>query len=138
MVGGGAKDKKFVGKMLGFINEGRTRLRAVDDKHGTPTYAKDLAAGLHALVETGYFGLYHLVNGGGACSRFDVAIELCRILGREDIEVEAVSSAHFPLPAPRARSEAMVNYKLQLLGLDGQRHWRDALRAYLVEDLSLD
>jgi dTDP-4-dehydrorhamnose reductase len=137
MVGGGEKDKKFVGKMLELIDDGRTSLRAVDDKHGTPTYAKDLATGLRALLETGHFGLYHLVNGGGSCSRFDIAVELCRILGRADIEVDPVSSAHFPLPAPRARSEAMVNYKLQLLGLDGQRHWRDALRAYLREDLSL-
>jgi dTDP-4-dehydrorhamnose reductase len=75
------------------------------------------------------------VNGGGSCSRYDVAVALCEILGREDISVEPVSSAFFPLPAPRARSEAMINYKLRLLGLDPMRPWRDALEAYVTQEL---
>jgi dTDP-4-dehydrorhamnose reductase len=135
MVGGGTKDKKFVGKMMQFIDAGRTQLQAVDDKLGTPTYANDLAGGIRSLLDTGYFGLYHLVNSGGACSRYDVAVALCEILGRDDIVVEPVSSAFFPLPAPRARSEAMVNYKLQLLGIDPMRGWRDALEAYVTHEL---
>jgi dTDP-4-dehydrorhamnose reductase len=135
MVGGGPKDKKFVGKIMQFIDAGRTQLKAVDDKVGTPTYAKDLAHGIRLLLDTGYFGLYHLVNGGGSCSRYDVAVALCEILGREDISVEPVSSAFFPLPAPRARSEAMINYKLRLLGLDPMRPWRDALEAYVTQEL---
>jgi dTDP-4-dehydrorhamnose reductase len=136
MVGGGAKDRKFVGKILEFIDRGDTRLQGVDDKLGSPTYARDLVRGIRALLETEYFGLYHLVNSGGNCSRYDVAVELCQILGRDDIEVEPVSSAHFPLPAPRARSEAMVNLKLQLLGIDSMPHWREALKSYVTEELS--
>jgi len=31
----------------------------------------------------------------------------------------------------------MVNYKLQLLGRDRQRHWREALEAYVTEELEL-
>ncbi len=135
MVGGGPKDKKFVGKLVEILEGGETHLRAVDDKLGTPTFARDLATGIRSLLETGYFGLYHLVNGGGACTRYEVAVELCRILGRDDVTVDPVSSAYFPLPAPRARSEAMVNYKLQLLGLDRQRHWREALEAYVTQEL---
>jgi dTDP-4-dehydrorhamnose reductase len=135
MVGGGAKEKKFVGMLLRQLRDGSTTLRAVDDKLGTPTYAKDLAGGIHRLLETGYFGLYHLVNAGGSVSRYDVAVAMLELLGREDVAVEPVGSAHFPLPAPRARSEAMVNYKLRLLGIDPMRPWRDALAAYLVDEL---
>lgn len=136
MVGGGPQDKKFVGMMVGFIEAGHTTLRAVDDKFGSPTYAKDLALGIRHLLDTGRYGLYHLVNSGGNCSRYDVAVELCRVLGRDDVLVEPVSSAFFPLPAPRARSEAMVNYKLELLGIDPMRSWRDALQAYVLEELA--
>jgi dTDP-4-dehydrorhamnose reductase len=135
MIGGGLKDKKFVGKIMQFIDSGEQHLRAVDDKLGTPTYASDLAGGIRVLLDSGYYGLYHLVNAGGACSRYDVTVELCRILGRSDIAVEPVSSAFFPLPAPRARSEAMVNYKLSLLGIDPMRHWREALEAYVTQEL---
>lgn len=135
MVGGGPKDRKFVGKMLEFIDRGDTQLRAVDDKWGSPTYAKDLAQGIRALLDTGYYGLYHLVNRDGHCSRYEVAVALCEILGRDDIDVEPVGSAHFPLPAARARSEAMVNYKLDLLGINPMRPWREALTAYLRDEL---
>jgi dTDP-4-dehydrorhamnose reductase len=135
MVGGGPADKKFIGKLVEIIESGTTELRAVDDKLGTPTYARDLATGIRALTETEHYGLYHLVNAGGSCSRYDIAVALVEILGRTDLKVEPVSSAYFPLPAPRARSEAMINYKLQLLGLDHQRHWREALEFYVRNEL---
>lgn len=137
MVGGGPQDRKFVGKMIELLEAGNTTLRAVDDKFGSPTFAKDLAHGIRHLLATGHYGLYHLVNSGGDCSRYDVAVELCRILGRTDVTVEPVSSAFFPLPAPRARSEAMVNYKLQLLGMDPMRTWQEALQAYVAEELAV-
>jgi dTDP-4-dehydrorhamnose reductase len=135
MVGGGASDKKFVGKLIEIIESGTTTLRAVNDKFGTPTYARDLATGIRGLVDTGYYGLYHLVNRGGSCTRYDVAVALVELLGRDDLTVEPVSSAFFPLPAPRARSEAMVNYKLELLGINRQRHWREALEDYVRNEL---
>ena len=135
MVGGGPKDRKFVGKMLEIVERGDTHLRAVDDKWGSPTYAKDLARGIRALLGTGHHGLYHLVNADGNCTRYEVAVALCEILGRGDVRVEPVGSAYFPLPAPRARSEAMRNYKLQLLGIDPMRPWREALEAYVREEL---
>jgi dTDP-4-dehydrorhamnose reductase len=135
MVGGGDKDRKFVGKLLEIIDGGTTHLRAVDDKSGSPTYARDLATGIRSVLETGYYGLYHLVNGGGSCTRYDVAVALVELLGRDDLTVEPVSSAFFPLPAPRARSEAMRNYKLELLGLNEQRPWRDALEWYVRNEL---
>lgn len=135
MVGGGPADKKFVGKMLEQLDGGATTLRAVSDKLGTPTYARDLATGIKGLLDTGYYGLFHLVNRGGSCSRYDVAVAVVELLGRGDVTVEPVSSAFFPLPAPRARSEAMTNYRLELLGINRQRHWREALEHYVRVEL---
>ncbi|MGH3050635.1 MAG: dTDP-4-dehydrorhamnose reductase [Gaiellaceae bacterium] len=134
MVGGGALDKKFVGKIAEQIQGGSTHLKAVDDKFGSPTYAPDLLRLIKRLVATGFHGLYHGVNRG-SCTRHDVAVELREILERPDVEIEAVSSAHFPLPAPRARSEAMRNYKVELLGIEDSRPWRDALREYVLGEL---
>jgi dTDP-4-dehydrorhamnose reductase len=75
-----------------------------------------------------------MVNAGTS-SRYDVAVAMCDIINRPDIEIEPVSSAYFPLPAPRARSEAMRNYKLELLGLNSMRSWREALEEYMLEEL---
>ena len=130
MVGGGPKrDKKFVGKIIERMNE-TTVLKAVNDKIGSPTYTVDFSRCLTDLIETGYYGLYHCTNKGYG-SRFDVAKKIVDFLGRSDVTVEPVSSAYFPLPAARARSEMSRNYKLELLGKDTTRNWEDALKEYI-------
>lgn len=135
MVGGGEKDKKFVGLISRLMIQGTNPIRIVDDKIGSPTYAKDLVGGIHALLETGYYGLYHLVNKG-QCSRYEVGLLIREVLQRPDIEILPVSSAYFPLPAPRARSEAMRNLKLELLGVHQMRGWEEALREYILTQLA--
>jgi dTDP-4-dehydrorhamnose reductase len=134
MIGGAHLDRKFVGKLAELIRGGETHLRAVDDKWGSPIFARDLLEGIKRLTGTGQHGLYHMVNQG-AVTRYEIALELRSILGRPEVEIEPVSSAYFPLPAPRARSEAMQNYKLQLLGLDEMRPWQDALSEYVHTEL---
>lgn len=128
MMGGGEKDHKFVGKIVELALQ-RDRINVVNDTWGNPTYAKDLVANLRLLTDTGLYGLYHMVNTG-ACTRYEMALEIVRWLGKE-VRVDPVSSAHFPLPAPRPRSEAARNYKLDLLGLNHMRPWKDALYDYL-------
>ena len=135
MIGGGPeKDKKFVGKIARLIFEGKKELSIVDDKIGSPTYARDLLNGIKALIETRYFGLYHMVNRGAA-SRYQIALAARDALKRPDVSIKPVSSASFPLPAPRGRSEAMRNLKLQLLNIDSMRPWEDAVRDYVVSEL---
>ena len=134
MVGGGRKDKKFVGKIARLIVGGKRDLKVVNDKLGSPTYGKDLLTGIEKLLGTRHYGLYHMVNEG-CCSRYDVAVAIKEIIQRTDVSIQPVSSAHFPLPAPRARSEAMRNLKLDLMGLFTMRCWQDALREYVVDEL---
>ena len=130
MIGGGEKDKKFVAKIGHKMLAGEQNLKVVDDKFGSPTYATDLLRGIRKLLQTGYYGLYHMVNTG-VCSRYEIALAMRDVLGCDEINIEPVSSAYFPLPAPRARSEAMDNLKLRLLGLNWMRPWQAALREYL-------
>ena len=134
MIGGGKKDKKFVGKITQLILDGRKQVQVVDDKFGSMTYAKDLLHGIRRLLKTNYFGLYHMVNNGVA-SRYEVALAIRDILGKTDVQIKPVNSAHFPLPAPRARSEKLHNYKLELLGMNQMRYWKDALKEYVLSEL---
>lgn len=128
MFGGRARDKKFVGRIAELCQTQREIL-AVNDKVGTPTYASDLLKTVKALGETGLYGLYHVVNRG-SCTRYDVALEVARLLG-SPVSVKPVSSAVFPASAPRSRSEAARAYKLDLLGINQMRDWRAALASYL-------
>ena len=128
MMGGKEKDKKFVAKMIQLF-EKTNKVQVVIDKIGSPTYARDLVCGIKELIKTNYYGLYHMTNHG-VCSRYEVAKEIARIL-KKDIMIEPVSSALFPLPALRARSETMRNFKLELLGIIKMREWQEALEDYL-------
>ncbi len=133
MFGGASRDVKFVGKIARLIQGGQTRLEAVDDLVGSPTYALDLLLGIHRLMQTGAYGVYHLANAG-SCTRYACALAIRDTLERPDVEIAPVSSDRFPLPAPR-RSEALGSVKLEPLGL-AMRPWREALREYLLTELA--
>jgi dTDP-4-dehydrorhamnose reductase len=131
MVGGWEIDKKFVFKIIQQLKEGKTELKAVADKFGSPTFTKDFAANLMNIVETDRYGIYHLANKGTA-SRFDIAVKIVEFMGLAGgVKVSPVGSDQFPLPAPRANSEMMRNYRLELLGLNQMPHWEESLKNYI-------
>jgi dTDP-4-dehydrorhamnose reductase len=131
MIGGGpVKDTKFVGKIMKQLEAGTRELNAVTDKIGSLTYSSDFSKCLIDLMQTGWYGTYHLANKG-TCTRYDVAKHILDHLGRNDVVLNAVTSEAFVLPAPRARSEMLRNYALELRGMDTMRSWQDALNHYL-------
>ena len=129
MFGGGNRDKKFVGKIISLAQRGQ-KLQVVDDKFGSPSYTNDLSRGILKLVETGWYGTYHMANPG-CCSRFEYAQKIVELAGIPNCSMRPVSSDAFPLPAPRPRMEAIRNYVLQLLGLNWMRPWEEALKDYI-------
>jgi dTDP-4-dehydrorhamnose reductase len=135
MFGGGDRDKKFVGKIIDLAKRTQ-RLQVVDDKFGSPTYTRDLAEGILKLVETGWYGTYHMANVG-CCSRFEYARKVVELAGIDGCPMEPISSSAFPLPAPRPRMEAIRNHMLQLLGLDWMRPWEESLEDYIKNHLRL-
>ncbi|MEA2610037.1 MAG: dTDP-4-dehydrorhamnose reductase [Chloroflexota bacterium] len=133
MVGGIDRDHKFVAKVIDQIRAGATTIRAVTDKLGTPTYTSDFAQNMLELIETPFYGRYHMACLGEG-SRYDVAREIVDFYGRHDVDVVPVTSEAFAdeYPAPRPRSEMMRNHMLELRGLNRMRPWREALREYLT------
>lgn len=125
MMGGGAEEKKFVGKIVAQLLEGKRKLMAVSDKRGSPTYTVDFARNLMLLVESGLYGTYHMANHG-TCTRDEIARRIAAFMGIDAV-VEPVPSSCFPLPAHRPDSECLRNYKLELLGLDRMPPWEKSL-----------
>ena len=134
MVGGYERDKKFVGKILRLLEE-RRELSVVTDTRGSLTFTTDLSVGLATLLEARQTGLFHMANQG-VCSRYDVACKLIQYLSRTDVTIRPVTSEAFPLPAPRSRSEALQNHRLQSLGLDAMPSWEQSLHRYILEYLN--
>ena len=138
MMGGGAKDKKFIKKILNQVEAGVSQLFIVNDRLGTPTYTHDFATNVIEVLNFEHWGTYNMVCQG-ATSRLDVVQETLSILGRaDDIEVVPVTSDHFKQEyfAPRPPSERLVNLKLKLRGLDMMQDWRSALYKYITSDFS--
>ena len=129
MIGGGRKDKKFVAKIVELLSQ-KKELLAVNDKFGSPTFTEDMVECMLPLINTARFGTYHMANKG-ACSRYEIACRILEYMGKEGVVIKPVSSAFFPLPAPRSRSETLDNFKLRLSGMDNMRPWQQALEAYL-------
>jgi dTDP-4-dehydrorhamnose reductase len=110
----------------------RPALNIVSDKFGSPTYTLDLTHGLERLIGTGLYGTYHMVNTGTSCSRLEYARAILEYAAIDSCQLHPVSSAAFPLAAPRPRMEAARNYSLELQGFNWMRPWRDALHEYVV------
>ncbi len=136
MMGSGpSKDKKFIQKLMKQIKDGCKELFVVNDKDGTPTYTHDFAKTVKELIEKEYWGLYNCVCDGQT-SRFEVAEELLKIIGKENsIKISSVSSDYFKdiYYAERPPSERLVNKKLNLRGVNKMRDWKISLREYIGE-----
>ena len=69
------------------------------------------------------------------CSRYDIALKIVEFMGlAKEVIVKPINSAQFPLPAPRAHSEMMNNYKLDLLGRNNMPHWQESLEDYIKKN----
>lgn len=139
MIGGGERDKKFVHKIISQLRGGATRIFAVNDKRGSPTYAVSFSKMLLQMVTRCSYGTYHLTCTGTA-TRFDVATRILEILGRADVELVPVASDYFRNEyfAPRPRSEEMRNYVLDMMSMNEMPHWSEALEEYLRKDFRED
>jgi dTDP-4-dehydrorhamnose reductase len=105
-------------------------LKVVTDEVGSPTYTRDLAAGLIGLVEAGAKGIYHLA-GSGSCSRFELAAEVLRLAGLST-PMEPVTSDAFPTKAARPMNSVLDCSKAAALGVE-MPYWDDALARFIAE-----
>lgn len=135
MMGSGPKkDKKFIQKLMKQLKDGTKELFIVNDKDGTPTYTHDFALTVKELIQKEYWGLYNCVCGGQT-SRFEVAQELLKLVGKEkEVKITSVSSDYFKdiYFAERPPSERLATKKLELRGVNKMKDWRIALKEYIT------
>jgi dTDP-4-dehydrorhamnose reductase len=119
----------------------RDTLGVVDDQEGSPTWSRDLAAGLVALVAaTGSRGAgagaapgtYHCTNAGST-TWCGLARAVFEELGADPARVTPVGTADYPRPAPRPAYSVLSDAAWRAAGLPPLRSWRDALHAAFAE-----
>jgi dTDP-4-dehydrorhamnose reductase len=100
----------------------------VDDQHGQPTWTRDLAERIVALVDVDApAGTYHAC-AAGRTSWHGLAAEVFSLLGADPTRVRTTSSEAFVRPAPRPAYSVLDLSAWDKAGLAPMREWRDALR----------
>jgi dTDP-4-dehydrorhamnose reductase len=105
-----------------------TPMRFVNDQHGCPTFAADLAAGIVTLVRERPPGIVHLTNQG-ATTWFELVRTVVAEVGADPELVTAISTAELDPPPPAARPRNSVLHPGRLLddGYDVLPSWQDAV-----------
>lgn len=113
----GRYGKNFVKTILSRAVEGQ-RLTVVDDQHGCPTFADDLAGMIRRLVVGRRPGVFHVTNQG-ATTWFDFAREVVGAAGLDVDLVQPTTTAEMqpPRPAPRPAFSVLDNAALRLSGI---------------------
>jgi dTDP-4-dehydrorhamnose reductase len=120
----------FVRLMLKLARE-RGEVRVVTDEVVTPTYTRDLAIQMVALVESSLAGVVH-ATCQGECSWHDFAAAIFALAGQPVRLLPAVA-ADFPAKAPRPGYSVLDNARMRGAGIDQMPPWRESLRRYLAE-----
>jgi len=111
--------------------ETRPELSVVSDQIGSPTYTRDLARVIRALLSRDARGFVHITNEG-ICSWFDFAREILAQSGRESIPVLPITTDQAARSARRPNYSVLSPASLHAFGIR-TRPWQQALRAFLKE-----
>jgi dTDP-4-dehydrorhamnose reductase len=124
----GLNGKNFVETMLRLAGEKR-ELAVVDDQIGSPTFTKDLARAIKALLDNGCTGVYHAANSG-FCSWNEFAKAIFAEEGLP-VTVTPMTTKELNRPANRPLYSTLDCSKLTADTGFAPRPWREALREYL-------
>lgn len=116
----------FVKTMIRLGQE-RDTLGVVFDQIGTPTYARDLARAIYAVINKGIVrGVYHF-SDEGVCSWYDFTKAIHRLSGIS-CDVKPLHSEDFPAKAPRPHYSVLDKTKIKETFGIVIPHWEESLK----------
>jgi len=124
------KGGNFIETILRIATENK-ELRVVNDQIFSPTFTHDLALRISQLIETDYYGTFHVTNSG-ICSWYEFAVQILAEAGYKN-DVIPITSAQFPQKAARPRYSVLDNFHCRLLKFSQMRDWKSALKEYFVQ-----
>ena len=125
--------RNFVRTMLDAAKRKR-ELRIVNDQHGRPTSAADLAAALGLVAQqmhrTDTSGTFHFCNA--ECTTwFELARTIFELRGGDAPVIQPITTADFPTPAKRPRWSVLDTTSFETTFGMKPRSWRAALKETL-------
>ena len=111
------------------LAENHSQITVVYDEVGCPTYTLDLAKAISELIESDYYGIYHITNSG-YCSWCEFSRFIFKTAER-DVEVIPVTASEFKRPAPRPHYSVLENRKWIENGFKPLRSYKEAIKEYI-------
>ena len=127
--GSSTKGYTFAERMRERARAGKP-LRVVDDVECTPSFTRDVARTMRAVIERGTFGTFHVTNAG-SCTWYDFACEVLAASGLE-ASVERTTSDAYPSFARRPAYSVLAHDALERAGIASPPDWKAGLHAYLA------
>lgn len=124
-------------KTMQRLGSERSELKVVFDQIGSPTYARDLAIAIVAIlpqIKANSKEIYHFSNEG-VCSWYDFATEIMR-LSALDCKVLPIEGKDYPTPAARPFYSVLNKSKIKQDFDISINHWQESLQTCL-KNLSL-
>lgn len=121
----------FVSTILRLVRE--RPISVVDDQHGSPTLADDLASHTLRLLDIAASGLVHATNEG-ATTWFRLAQAAAELAGIEPDRISPCTTAEFPRPAPRPANSLLASERYPEVGR--LRPWRESLPSAVEQILT--
>ena len=117
----------FVKTMIRLGKE-RDSLGVIFDQIGTPTYARDLARAIYAVIVQGVQpGIYHFSNEG-VCSWYDFTKAIHRLAGITTCKVNPLHTEEYPTPAKRPHYSVLDKSKIKATYEIDIPYWMDSLQ----------
>jgi dTDP-4-dehydrorhamnose reductase len=117
----------------------KTDIGVVADQYGSPTYARDLALALIAIIESGKeaYGTYHYTNAGQTnWYNFAQAIHAqARRIGllSRDCSIRPLTTDQYPTKARRPAYSVLSKAKIERVFGIVPPEWEESLGKYMME-----
>ncbi len=120
----------FVKTMIRLMGE-REEISVINDQIGSPTYAKDLADAILAIIDSGVWegGIYHFSNEG-EISWYDFAVAI-RDLESLSCKINPIPTTQYPTPARRPHYSLLNKSKIKNTFSIAVPFWKDSLKIML-------
>ena len=123
----------FVRTMLRLLRE-KESIRVVEDQHGSPTYAADLAAAIMTIVEKensghSHSGIYNYCNEGET-TWYGFAKAIKKYI-KSKCSIEPVPASGYPTPARRPKYSVLDTTKIRKTFDPSIPEWKDSLHTCL-------
>lgn len=120
----------FVKTMIRLMGE-RGEISVINDQIGSPTYARDLANAILAIIDSGVWegGIYHFSNEG-EISWYDFAVAI-RDLESLSCKINPIPTTQYPTPARRPHYSLLDKSKIKNTFSISVPSWKDSLKIML-------